>query len=105
MDISQKPIFQNGHLPECTFGGMDIYPKNYFPELTLARMYIWPKLHFPESLFSRNYTHLPEILLLIEFTLRKHMIVLDLYAVFSTSKVLNGHGPEPVNGAKSSVKN
>ena len=46
-------IFLNVHLPECTFGRMDISPKSYFPEWTLARMYIWPNGHFPKKLFSR----------------------------------------------------
>ena len=49
-------IFQNLHLPECTFGRNYITPNAYFPEFTLARMYIWPKLHYPENLFSRIYT-------------------------------------------------
>ena len=49
-------ISLNVHLPECTFGRMDIFPKTYFPEWTLARMYIWPNGHFPENLFSRMDT-------------------------------------------------
>ena len=31
--------------------------------------------------------------------------MLDWYTVFSVSRVITGHGPEPVNGARSSVKN
>ena len=53
MDIFPMYIFQNGHLPECTFGRMDISPNVHFPEWTLARMYIWPNVHFPECTFSR----------------------------------------------------
>ena len=72
----RKLFFQNLHLPEFTFSRNYISPKTYFPEFTLARIYIWPKLHFPRNLFSRNCTHQPEISLLIEFSLRKYVIMI-----------------------------
>ena len=82
----RKLIFQNLHLPEFTFRQNCISPKTYFLAFTLDRIYLWPKLNYPENLFSRNYTHQPGILLLIEFILRKYMIMNDYDC--SVSKII-----------------
>ena len=68
-------------MPEFTPARMYIWPKSHFPENYFSRIYIYQNvhlagLHFPENLFSRKYTHKPEISVLIEFTLRKYVIVL-----------------------------
>ena len=73
----RKLIFQNLHLPECTFGRYYISLKAYFPEFTLARMYIWPKLHFPERLFARIYTK--QNLHLVETTFSRKLILQKLH--------------------------
>ena len=91
----RKLIFQNLHLPEFTFGRNYISPKTYFPEITFGRNYISLKTYFQnlrlaeitfprKHIFSRNCTHQPEISLLIEFTLRKYIIMIVYFQKLSS---------------------
>ena len=58
--LGRMYIFQNGHLPECTFGRifpqMYIFQNGHLPECTFGRMDISPNLHFPELTFGRMDT-------------------------------------------------
>ena len=69
--ISRKLIFQNLHLAKITFPRKLIFQNLLSPEFIFGRNYISPKNHF-----SRNYTHQPEISLLIEFTIQKYIIMI-----------------------------